>query len=175
MSKPQRITLKSMDQYDLVKHHYGRRVQWGREAVLYRKKHPMLWRRVAGNYQNWEIQTSELMTTDAESPFGIPEKLFYSEDLVVWFSRRKESMPYFFRNCDADEFHLISRGTMTYETDCGMITVGERECLLIPKGVTYRVLLNGLQDTIRLIYESGPEISLVTTDMVDHLYDKGRP
>ena len=175
MSKPPRVTQKRMDQHDLVKHQYSRRVQWGTDTVLYREKHPMLWKRVVGNYQNWEIDTSKLVPPDAESPYGEPEKLFYSEDLTVWFSRRKESMPYFFRNCDADELHLVSRGEMTYETDFGNITVGEREFLLIPKGVTYRVLFQRPQDTLRVIYESGPEIYVVPTEMVDHLYGKGRP
>ncbi len=175
MSKPERLTLKHMEQYDLVKHHYGRRVQWGTDTVLYRKNHPMSWKRVVGNYQNWEIDTAEIIPPDAESAYGESEKLFYSEDLTVWISRRKESMPYFFRNCDADELHLVSRGRMTYETDCGIITVGEREFLLIPKGVTYRVVLRGTQDTLRLIYESGPEMFLVPTEMVDHLYGKGKP
>ena len=175
MSKPQRLTLKQMDQYDLVKHHYGRRVQWGTNTVLYRKSHPMSWKRVTGNYQNWEIDTAEIVPSDAESPYGEPEKLFYSEDLTLWFSRRKESMPYFFRNCDADELHLMSRGTMIYETDFGNITVGEREFLLIPKGITYRALLSGSQETLRIIYESGPEIFVVPTEMVDHIYGKGRP
>src|SRR2546425_314863 len=117
MSKPQRLTHKSMDQYDLVRHHYGRRVQWGTETVLYRKNHPMLWKKVAGNYQNWEIDTAEISPGDAESASGEPSQLFYSEDMTVWFSRRKESMRHFFRNCDADELHLISRGEMIYETD----------------------------------------------------------
>lgn len=66
-------------------------------------------------------------------------------------------MPYFFRNCSADEIHLISQGQMTYETDFGNIEVGEREFLLIPKGVTYRVLMKS-QESLRIIYESGPEV-----------------
>jgi len=175
MSKPQRLTHKSMDQYDLVRHHYGRRVQWGTETVLYRKNHPMLWKKVAGNYQNWEIDTAEICPADGESAWGEPAKLFYSEDMTVWFSRRKESMQYFFRNCDADELHLINRGEMIYETDFGDIAVGEREFLLLPKGVTYRVLVPRPQDTVRVIFESGPEIFVVPAEMIDHLYGKGRP
>jgi len=174
MSKPERLTLKQMDQYDLIKHHYGRRVQWGADTVLYRKSHPMSWKEVRGNYQNWHIDTSQMVPPDAESPYGEPEKLFYSEDLTVWISRRKESMPYLIRNCDADEIHHISRGTLTYETDFGNITVGETEFLVIPKGTTYRVLLNRPQETLRVIYESVPEIFVVPAEMVDHIYGKGR-
>jgi len=175
MSTPQRRIRKQMDQYDLVKHLYSRRVQWGTENMLYRKNHPMGWRKVAGNYQNWEVNTSEIMPSDFESPFGEPVKLFYNEDMVVGLSRRRESMPYFFRNCVADELHLVNRGEMTYETDFGTITVREREILLIPKGVTYRTLLRDSQETLRIIYESGPEVFVVPTEMVDHIYGKGRP
>lgn len=170
----QRLTHKPMDQYDLVRHHYGRRVQWGTDTVIYRKNHPMEWKRVAGNYQNWEIATSEIIPSDAESAYGEPAKLFYSEDLAVGLSRRKESMPYFFRNCDADELHLVSRGRMLYETDFGNIEVGERDFLLIPKGVTYRVLIERPQETLRVIFESEPEIFLVPAEMVEHIYGKGR-
>lgn len=166
---------KKMDQYDLVRHHYNRRVQWGTDAMLYRKNHPMSWKKVIGNYQSWEIATSLITPPDAESPYGEPVKLFYSEDLSVWLSRRKESMPYFFRNCDADELHVISRGEITYETDFGNINVGEGDLLLIPKGVTYRVILKKPQDSLRVIYESGPELFLIPTEMVDHIYGKGRP
>jgi homogentisate 1,2-dioxygenase len=135
----------------------------------------MDWKKVAGNYQNWEIDTAAILPSDAESRFGAPERLFHSEDLTVWFSRRRESMPYFFRNCDADELHLISRGEMTYETDLGSLSVGARDFLLIPKGITYRVVMESPQDTLRLIYESAPEIFLAPTSMVDHIYGKGRP
>ncbi len=171
----QRLTHKPMDQYDLIRHHYGRRVQWGTDTILYRKNHPMLWKAVSGNYQNWEVDTSELIPSDAESAHGVPERLFYSDDMIVSLSRRKESMPYFYRNCDSDELHLMNRGEMTYETDFGNIKVKERDFLLIPKGITYRVLLERPQDTLRVIYESGPEIFLVPAEMVEHIYRKGRP
>ncbi len=175
MSKPQRLSLKQMDQVDLVKHHYGRRVQWGRDSVLYRKSHPMSWKGVHGNYQNWYVDTSQIQPPDAESPYGGPEKLFFSEDVTVWLSRRRESLPYFFRNSDADELHHTSRGIMRYETDFGDITVGEGDFLVIPKGITYRVLLDGRQEILRVIYESVPEIFVVPAEMVEHIYGKGRP
>jgi len=171
----QRLIHKKMDEHDWVKQLYSRRLFWGREMMLYRKSHPMDWQSVAGNYQNWEVDTSRVVPSDAESPYGEAERLFYSEDLTVWLSRRKESMPYFFRNCDADEVHLVSCGEMVYETDFGEIGVGEREFLLIPKGVTYRVIFKRPQDSLRVIYESAPEIFMVPVEMVDHLYGKGRP
>jgi len=170
-----RANRRRHDDVDLVRHLYNRRALWGTETVLYRKNHPMEWKRVAGNYQNWEIDTTSIVPTDAQTPLGEPARLLYSEDLTFWLSRRRESMPYFFRNCDADELHLISKGQMTYETDFGTIEVHDRDFLLIPKGVTYRVLMPRPQDTLRAIYESGPEIFFVPTAMVDHVYHKGRP
>lgn len=171
----QRLIHRKMDEYDVVRHLYSRRVFWGSESLLYRKNHPMDWKKVAGNYQNWEVETVSLVPPDAESPHGEPVKLFYSEDLAIWLSRRRESMPHFFRNCDADELHLVSRGEMIYETDFGNVKARERDFLLIPKGVTYRVLFDRPQESLRVIYESVPEIFVVPTEMVDHIYGKGRP
>ncbi|MPZ13039.1 MAG: hypothetical protein GEU73_01200 [Chloroflexi bacterium] len=170
-----RVTQKDMSQVDLVRHHYNRRALWGTDAVLYRKTHPMEWKSVQGNYQNWEIPAGTPSTTDMESPFGEATKVLYSDDVSVWISRRRESMPFFFRNCDADEVHLISRGQFTYETDFGSIDVNEREFLVIPKGVTHRASVRGAPDTLRMIYESRPEVFLVPVEMVDHVYGKGRP
>ena len=126
---------------DLVKHHYNRRALVGPQSMLFRKIHPMSWKQVSGNYQTWQLNVLSITPTDAESAHGEPTRLFYSDDLAISVSRRKESMPYFVRNCDADEVHLVSRGEMVYETDFGVIDLGERELLVIPKGVTYRCLL----------------------------------
>jgi homogentisate 1,2-dioxygenase len=118
---------------DLVKHHYNRRGLLGPQAMLFRRTHPMSWRRVSGNYQTWELNVLAVTPTDAESARGEPAKLFYSADLTIWLSRRKETMPYFLRNCDGDEVHLISRGEMVFETDFGDIEIGERELLVMQR------------------------------------------
>jgi homogentisate 1,2-dioxygenase len=163
-----------MPDQDLVKHHYNRRGLVGPQAMLFRKTHPMSWKRVSGNYQTWELNVLAITPRDAESAHGEPAKLFYSDDLAIWVSRRKESMPYFFCNCDADEVHLISQGEMLFETDFGNIEVGERELLLIPKGVTYRVLMKS-KESLRIIYESESEMMLVPVETIDEYYNTGRP
>jgi homogentisate 1,2-dioxygenase len=130
---------------------------------------------VKGTYQNWEIDTSDLVPTDATDAAGEAARLFSSDDVTVWISRRRESMPVFFRNCDADELHLVSHGSFRYETDFGTIDASDRDFVLIPKGVTYRVLVQEPQDSLRMIFESVPEVFLVPTEMVEHIYQKGRP
>jgi homogentisate 1,2-dioxygenase len=163
-----------MPDQDLVKHHYNRRGLVGPQAMLFRRTHPMSWRRVSGNYQTWELNVLAITPSDAESPRGEAVKLFHSDDLAIWLSRRKETMPYFVRNCDADEVHLISRGAMVFETDFGDIEVSEREILVMPKGVTYRILMKSA-DSLRIIYESQPEMVLVPVEAIDEYYNMGRP
>lgn len=170
-----RITSRPMDDQDLIRHLYNRRALWGSDTVWYRRTHPMDWTRVEGNYQNWQIDTNAIIPFDADAADGEPARLFFSDDLTMWLSRRSQSMPYFLRNCSADEVHVISEGEMTYETDFGTIDVQERDLLVIPKGVTYRVQLPRPGATTRMIYESGPEVFLIPTEMVDHVYGKGRP
>lgn len=172
---PRRTMFKPMDDYDLVRHHYNRRALWGTDSVLYHQEHPMNWAQVEGNYQNWEIDTNAITPSDAHAADGSVVALFQSDDLTLWMSRRSSSMAHFFRNCTSDELHVISRGRMAYETDFGTIEVAERDLLVIPKGVTYRVVLQEPSETFRMIYESGPEMFLVPTEMVDHVYAKGRP
>ena len=174
MSKPQGRIRKDLSRYDLVRHLYSRRVQWGLDTMLLRRGHPMEWKKMTGNYQNWEVKTAEVVPSDYESPYGEPMKLFYNDDMTVGISRRRESMPYFFRNCDADELHFVNRGNVVYETDFGNLNVGERELVLIPKGVTYRALVEGSQETLRIIFESRPEIFVVPLEMVEHIYGRGR-
>ena len=175
MTDEPRVTQRERSDLDLVRHHYNRRALWGTDSVLYRKNHPMERTQIQGTYQNWEIGTSDLLPPDATDPAEGAARLFTSEDVTVWISRRRESMPIFFRNCDADELHLVSHGSFTYETDFGWIDVSDREFLLIPKGVTYRALVREPQDSLRMILESGPEIFLIPTEMVDDVYHKGRP
>jgi homogentisate 1,2-dioxygenase len=169
-----RLPRDKMGEYDLVKHHYNRRSLVGPHSMLLRKKHPISYRKISGNCRTWEVDVSEMPTPDGESAYGEPVKLFQSEDLVVHLSRRRDSMPYFYRNLDADELHLISRGQMTYETDFGNLEVKEQDFVLIPKGVTYRVVFSGAQDTLRIIYESGPEIFLVPKEAIDEYYQMGK-
>lgn len=173
MAEDPRLSHKDMSQYDLVKHHYSRRAVWGDDAVLYRRRHPMECGEIRGNYQNWEIGTRDLLPEDAQAPTAAAARLFYSEDLDISLSRRRESMPYFERNCDADEVHLVSRGSFVYQTDFGDIEVGERDILVIPKGVTYRALLLKPQETLRVIFASHPEVFIVPMEMVEDIYLRG--
>ena len=175
MSKTQGRIRKSMNDRDWVRHLYNRRVQWGLDTMLFRRNHPMEWKGVAGNYQNWEVPTAEIRPSDMASAYGEAEALFYNGDMRVLISRRRESMPYYFRNCDADELHFVNRGTLRYETDFGNLTVNGREFVVIPKGVTYRASVEGQQDTLRVIFESGAEIFVVPLEMVEPIYGKGRP
>src|SRR5688572_31927153 len=90
-----RITSHSRPDVDLVRHHYNRRALWGDDTVLYRKTHPMELTSADGTYQNWEIDTTDLVPADAQAAAGEPARLFFSDDMTVWVSRRRETMPYF--------------------------------------------------------------------------------
>ncbi|MBM2810807.1 MAG: Homogentisate 1,2-dioxygenase [Chloroflexi bacterium] len=160
---------------DMVKHLYNRRSLWGSETMMYRARHPMEWSRVDGTYQNWGIDVSAILPTDASSAEGEAAKLFTSEDLTVWLSRRRDSMPHFFRNCNADELHVVLRGAMVYDTDFGRLEASDGDLIVIPKGITYRVSMAAQSETLRYIYESAPEVFLIPAEMIDHVYGKGRP
>lgn len=63
-----------MPDKDLVKHHYNRRGLVGPQAMLFRRTHPMSWKRVSGNYQTWELNVLAITPSDAESAHEEPVK-----------------------------------------------------------------------------------------------------
>jgi homogentisate 1,2-dioxygenase len=171
---PQHLKRINRNGVDLVRHLYNRRSLWGTESMLYQRRHPMEWSSVEGSYQNWDIDTTSIIPSDATSPDGDPTRLFTSEDLAIWVSRRRASMPFYFRNCNADELHFVLKGQMTFDTDFGRLEVGDGDFVVIPKGITYRISMASEQDTLRFIYESGPELFLVPSEMIEHVYGAGR-
>lgn len=60
--------------------------------------------------------------------------------LVSW---RSKAMSYYMRNVDGDEVHFVHEGTGTFDTEFGPIPYEPGDYVLIPKGVTYRILPDG--------------------------------
>ncbi|HKC51123.1 MAG TPA: homogentisate 1,2-dioxygenase, partial [Myxococcota bacterium] len=86
--------------------------------------------------------------------------LFWNDDITVSASRRSEPMPYFARNADADELWFVHRGEGTFETEFGPLEFRPGDYLVLPKGVTHRVVPM-TRDNYFLHLESRGEIGLV--------------
>ena len=132
----------------------------GRVANLYRKNEPTGWIRVEGDFAPGDVDGERVDTTDRASARGVPTRLFWNDDLTVSASRRSEPMPYFARNADADELWFVHRGEGTFETEFGPLEFRPGDYLVLPKGVTHRVVPQ-TRDNYFLVVESRGEIGFI--------------
>lgn len=118
----------------------GRQGFSGKVAELYRRNDPTAWSRIEGPHRPRDFSLNRLVPPDQNDPNGRPLKLMFNADLSIHLSRRAAPMPYFFRNADGDELHFVHRGEGTVETEFGPLTYAPGDYVLIPKGVTYRIV-----------------------------------
>ncbi|HTO07729.1 MAG TPA: homogentisate 1,2-dioxygenase [Myxococcota bacterium] len=132
----------------------------GRVANLYRLNEPTGWVRVEGDFAPGDVDGERVDTTDRTNPRGAPTRLFWNDDLTVSVSRRSEAMPWFARNADADELYFVHRGEGTFETEFGPLEFRPGDYVVLPKGVTHRVVPVS-RDNYFLRLESRGEIGLI--------------
>ncbi len=109
----------------------------GREAVLYRRNDPTVFRS-DGRFRSTAVTADALTPSDMTDPQGSPQRLYYNDDCQVWVSRRSESMPFFRRNVDGDECWFVHRGTGRVETEFGPLPFEPGDFVVLPKAVTHR-------------------------------------
>jgi homogentisate 1,2-dioxygenase len=68
--------------------------------------------------------------------------LFGNSDVEMFACVPSETMPYHFKNGQADECLFIHFGSGTLETTFGTLKFGPRDYLIIPKGVIYKMTFN---------------------------------
>jgi len=129
----------------------------GRVANLYRRQEPTAWVRVEGDAAPGDVDGERVATADAADPRGEPTLLWHNQDLRVSVSRRTEAMPFFFRDSDADRLYFVHRGEGTLETEFGPLAFRPGDYLVLPKGVTHR-LVPETRDNYLLLLESQGEI-----------------
>ena len=66
-------------------------------------------------------------------------------------------MPFYYRNADADDVYFIHRGEGRIETDFGPVAFEAGDYVVIPRGITYRVV-PATTDNFFLLIESYSEI-----------------
>jgi homogentisate 1,2-dioxygenase len=127
----------------LYEEEHGREGFSGAASHLYRRHPPTAWARIEGPLRPRAFNCAELTTPDQRSADSTPIQILQSPDVSVYLSRRVQSMPFFVRNADGDEIHFVHAGRGHYETDYGMLAYEPGDYLVIPKGTTYRILIEG--------------------------------
>lgn len=112
----------------------------GRVAELYRRNEPTAWTRLVGNLRPWDIDGYGVKCPDESNADAEPLMLFHNEDVAVFISRRRATMPHYFRNATGDEVHFVHEGTGEFDTEFGSIPYEPGDWIVLPKGTTYRVV-----------------------------------
>lgn len=156
---PRQAHVNVVEESGLIEDELGRQGFAGRVAELYRREEPIAWTRSEGNLRQWDLVGNDLEPSDFQDPGGVPLPIFYNQDIVLSVSRRTAAMSYAMRNVTGDELYFVHRGTGIFETEFGDIPYEPGDWVLLPKGMTYRVIPDGAENYM-LIAETPDEMGL---------------
>lgn len=131
----------------------------GRVAEMYRKNEPTAWTRVEGDFAPLDLDGQKIDASDRDQVRGTPTLCFHNEDIQISVSRRSEPMPFWSRNADGDEIWFTHRGQGVVETEFGPLDFKSGDYIVLPKGVTFRVVPS-TRDNYFLHIQSSGEITL---------------
>lgn len=153
---------------------HGRQGFVGPASHLYRTHPPTGWVRIEGPLRPRAFACAALPTPDLQTADARPLEVLRSPDVRVFLSRRAESMPYFIRNADGDEVQFVHAGRGRLETDYGVLSYEPGDYLVIPKGTTYRSLVE-TGPSLFLIAETPVAVTLPERGLLGHhaLFDQG--
>jgi homogentisate 1,2-dioxygenase len=146
---------------------HGRSGFIGNASHLYHLHPPNQWNRIEGLLKPHRLQSYLLEAEDLSDRRGFPVRVFHNEDVVISLSRRSAPMPFCFRNGDGDELHFIHKGKGLVRTDYGPLRYEEGDYLLFPKGTSYQIIPDGL-DNCSLIIETRGEIGFPERGNIGH-------
>ncbi len=153
---------------------YGRNGFFGRSTHLYHEHAPTAWSRISGPLQPHAVRVGDLVPSDRDDPRGGPMTFLSNRDVALRVSRRSQPMPFYYRNADADDVYFVHRGAGRIETDFGPVEFEAGDYVVIPRGITYRVVPS-TSDNFFLLIESFSEIRLPEKGMLGThaLFDPG--
>lgn len=158
----------------LCEEEHGRQGFGGPASHLYRTHPPTGWVRIEGPLRPRAFSCTTLSTPDQQAPDMRPVEILTSPDARVFVSRRAATMPYFLRNADGDEIVFVHQGRGRLETDYGLLAYEPGDYLVIPKGTTYRVVVESAP-SLFLIVETPLPVQIPDRGPLGHhaLFDRG--
>lgn len=128
----------------------------GPVAELYRRHEPTAWVRVEGDGAPGDVDGTKLDAPDRLDARGEPLRCFWNDDVTVSVSRRSAAMPFYYRNGDADTLTFVHRGQGVLETEFGPLAFAPGDYLIVPRGVTYRVVPSSRDNYFVVMHTASP-------------------
>lgn len=94
---------------------------------------------VTPNYQDAGAGTWKIIQGGIEPPNSMQGNQ-YVNGFSMEVSKRRKEMPFWHRNMDNDELIICMQGSVTWETDLGKISLTPGRIIMIPRGVSHRVI-----------------------------------
>src|SRR5438067_9047848 len=150
---------------ELREEHLSRQGFQGPVAMIYRTEGPNEVVRVEGEYRSRAIDSADVVASDATDPRGGPQVLLSNDDVAVAISRRRQAMPYCYRDVTGDLLYFVHRGSGTFATEFGPIAYEPGDWVFLPKSTTFRQLPDP-GDSLFLVVESPQPIRLAEHENV---------
>jgi homogentisate 1,2-dioxygenase len=150
---------------ELREEHLSRHGFAGPVAMLYRTDGPNEVVRIEGDYRPRQIDSADIVAADATDPRGSPLTLLSNDDVAIAISRRRQAMPYCYRNIDGDLLYIVHRGAGVFATEFGPLHYEPGDYVLLPKGTTYRLMPEDA-DSLLLVVEAPQPIRLCEHEQV---------
>lgn len=144
---------------ELREEHLSRHGFQGPVAMIYRTAGPNEVVRVEGDYRPRAIDSADVVAGDASDPRGGPQVLLSNEDVAVAISRRRQAMPYFYRDVTGDLLYFVHRGSGSFATEFGPIAYAPGDWVFLPKSTTFRQLPDD-RDHVLLVVASPQPIRM---------------
>jgi homogentisate 1,2-dioxygenase len=150
---------------ELREEHLSRHGFQGPVAMIYRTAGPNEVVRVEGDYRARAVDSADVVASDATDPRGGPQVLLYNDDVAVAISRRRQAMPYAYRNVAGDLLYFVHRGSGSFATEFGPIAYEPGDYVHLPKGTTFRQLPDD-KDSLLLVVEAPTPIRMAEHENV---------
>ena len=150
---------------ELTEEHLSRHGFAGPVAMLYRTEGPNEVVRIEGDYRPRQIDSVDFVAPDATDPSGAPLTLLSNADVAIAISRRRQAMPYCYRNIDGDLLYFVHRGSGVFATEFGPLRYEPGDYVLLPKGTTFRLMPEDA-DSLLLVVETPQPIRLCEHEQV---------
>ncbi len=141
---------------ELREEHLSRQGFAGPVAMLYRTDGPNEVVRVEGAYRSRAVDSADVVASDATDPRGGPQVLLHNDDVAVGISRRRQPMPYCYRDVTGDLLYFVHRGSGTFATEFGPIAYEPGDWVFLPKSTTFRQLPDDRDHVLMVVQSPGP-------------------
>lgn len=112
----------------------------GSKALAVRPAYTPTYFSVTGPHAPHRLNVFDIDADDAEDAEALPTPILTSRTgIAIALTRRKQLMPFTFRNAEADELYFVQSGSARFVTDFGTIDAAELDFVFLPRAVSYRI------------------------------------